>query len=94
MGLFINYNGDYMLKKSGFVENSTDFTHATKYEVLELFHRYGFKDANGNELVSCRDFLNLVNQVISFKAQLPTPAEKIIAESAIEHFALKHSQIN
>ncbi|EKN6260116.1 TPA: hypothetical protein ACPZOD_001961 [Yersinia enterocolitica] len=94
VGLFINYNGDYMLNKSGFVENSTNFKHFSKHEVLELFHSYGFKDADGNELVACSDFLNLVNQVISFKAQIPTPAERIIAESAIEHFALIHSQVN
>lgn len=67
---------------NGFVEAENDFSQCSAAQLVRHFHQYGFKDAEGRDLVACRDFAALINQFCNSERKAPKSA----AEHVIYNF--------
>ncbi|ELY5939608.1 hypothetical protein SNN83_002706 [Cronobacter malonaticus] len=65
----------------GFVESENDFSQCSAAKLMRHFHQYGFKDAEGRDLVTCKDFAALINQFCSAERKAPVSAAEHVLYS-------------
>ncbi|EEC0863872.1 hypothetical protein AHY58_002104 [Salmonella enterica subsp. enterica] len=66
------------LVRNGFVKTSNDFSQCSAAKLMRHFHQFGFKDAEGRDLVACEDFADLVEQFCRADRNPPETAAEVV----------------